>query len=132
MLVFLSLTLSLAFMSKEIRELYEFGDFRIDVLRRLLLLRDEAVPLTSKAFETLLVLVRNCDRVLTKDELMGALWPDSFVEEVNLAQNISALRKALGESPGENRFIATIPGKGYRFVCAVRDASEAEARGIDY
>jgi TolB-like protein/DNA-binding winged helix-turn-helix (wHTH) protein/Tfp pilus assembly protein PilF len=107
-------------MSRESRELYEFGDFRLDASRRLLIRGDQPVPLTSKAFETLLVLVRNRDRVLSKEELMNSVWPDSFVEEVNLAQNISALRKALGETPGENRFIATIPGKGYRFVCEVR------------
>ena len=83
---------------------------------------------TSKALETLLVLVRNRDRVLTKDELMKALWPDSFVEEVNLAQNVSAVRKALGEAAGENRYIATIPGRGYRFVGQVRDESEVERR----
>ncbi|HEY6765912.1 MAG TPA: winged helix-turn-helix domain-containing protein [Candidatus Sulfotelmatobacter sp.] len=83
------------------------------------------MPLTSKAFETLLVLVRNRDRVLMKEELMKTLWPDSFVEEVNLAQNVSALRKALGESPGENLYIATIPGKGYRFVAEARELGRA-------
>lgn len=111
-------------MSNEIRELYDFGDFRLDAARRILSRADQTVPLTSKAFETLLVLVRNRDRVLTKDELMKALWPDSFVEEVNLAQNVSALRKSLGETPGENRFIATIPGRGYRFVGEVSPGAE--------
>lgn len=111
-------------MPKEINELYEFGDFMLDTGRRLLLREGKAVPLTSKAFETLLALVRNRDRVLSKEEMMGILWPDSFVEEVNLAQNISALRKTLGESPGENKFIATIPGRGYRFVCEVRMPDE--------
>jgi DNA-binding winged helix-turn-helix (wHTH) protein/TolB-like protein/Tfp pilus assembly protein PilF len=114
-------------MSKQMKELYDFDDFLLDAGRRIVTRGDQAVPLTSKAFETLLVLVRNRDRVLPKEELMNAVWPDSFVEEVNLAQNISAVRKALGESPGENRFIATIPGKGYQFVCAVRER-EAEAR----
>jgi DNA-binding winged helix-turn-helix (wHTH) protein/TolB-like protein/Flp pilus assembly protein TadD len=112
-------------MSKEIKELYEFGEFRLDASRRLLSRGEQTLPLASKAFETLLILVQNRDRVLMKDELMSALWPDSFVEEVNLAQNISALRKALGESPGENRFIATVPGKGYKFVCDVRTGEEA-------
>jgi DNA-binding winged helix-turn-helix (wHTH) protein/TolB-like protein/Tfp pilus assembly protein PilF len=107
-------------MSKEIREFYHFDEFHLDPARRLVLRGDQPVPVTSKVFETLLVLVRNRDRVLPKEELMNAVWPDSFVEEVNLAQNISALRKALGEAPGENKFIATIPGKGYRFVCEVR------------
>src|ERR1700728_1794288 len=109
-------------MYMEIRELYEFGEFRLDAARRVLTRLDEPLRLNSKAFETLLVLVRNRSRVVSKDELMQVLWPDTFVEEVNLAQNISALRKALGESPGENRFIATLPGKGYQFVCEVRAA----------
>src|SRR5271165_3278842 len=107
-------------MSKETKELYEFGPFRLDATRRLVSRDEQVVPLTSKAFDTLLVLVRNRERVLPKEELMKTLWPDSFVEEVNLAQNVSALRKALGESPGENRFIATVPGRGYRFVGEVR------------
>ena len=113
-------------MANETRELYEFSDFRLDALRRTLERDGLAVPLTSKALETLLVLVRNRDRVLTKDELMKALWPDSFVEEVNLAQNVSAVRKALGEAAGENRYIATVPGRGYRFVGQVRDEEDAE------
>jgi DNA-binding winged helix-turn-helix (wHTH) protein/TolB-like protein/Tfp pilus assembly protein PilF len=112
-------------MSLQTRELYEFGDFRLDAARRLVTRYNEPVRLTSKAFETLLVLTRNRHRVVSKDELMEILWPDTFVEEVNLAQNISALRKALGETPGENRFIATIPGKGYQFVCEVREIGVA-------
>jgi len=81
------------------------------------------VVLTSKVFDTLLALVANHDRVLLKDELMKLVWPDSFVEEVNLAQNVSALRKLLGETPGQNRYIATIPRKGYRFVGEVREGA---------
>ena len=107
-------------MSKEIKELYEFGPFQMDAARRLVHRGEQVLPLTSKAFDTLLTLVRNRDRVLVKDELMKTLWPDSFVEEVNLAQSVSTLRKILGESPGENLYIATIPGKGYRFVGEVR------------
>ena len=83
-------------MANEARELYVFGAFQLDAVRRTLQRDGQAIPLTSKALETLLVLVRSRDRVLTKDELMKALWPDSFVEEVNLAQNVSAVRKALG------------------------------------
>jgi DNA-binding winged helix-turn-helix (wHTH) protein/TolB-like protein/Tfp pilus assembly protein PilF len=108
-------------MPDDSKGLFVFGDFRLDPVRRILERGGQAVPLTSKALETLLVLVRNRDRVLSKDELMRSLWPDSFVEEVNLAQNVSAVRKALGETPGENRYIATIPGRGYRFVGEVRD-----------
>ena len=108
-------------MTAETKELYEFGPFRLDPSRRVVSREGKTLQLTSKSFETLLLLVRNRDRVLLKDELMKALWPDTFVEEVNLAQNISALRKALGESPGENLYIATIPGKGYRFVGDVQE-----------
>jgi len=103
-----------------INGLYEFGPFRVDASRRVVTRGEQPVPLTSKAFDTLLALVKNRDRVLEKQELMQTLWPDSFVEEVNLAQNVSALRKVLGESPGENLYIATIPGKGYRFVAEVK------------
>ena len=111
------------------KELFEFGPFRLEAARRRLLRGQDVLPITSKAFETLLVLVRNHDRVLTKDELMQAVWPDSFVEEVNLAQNISALRKMLGEAPGDNRYIATIPGRGLP-LCR-RCATPAGGRGRD-
>jgi DNA-binding winged helix-turn-helix (wHTH) protein/TolB-like protein/Flp pilus assembly protein TadD len=110
-------------MSLETSQLYEFGPFRADGLRRLLLRDGQPVPLTSKAFDTLVVLIQNRDRVLAKDDLLKAIWPDSFVEEANLAQNVSALRKALGESPGEHRYIATVPGRGYRFVADVKSVS---------
>jgi DNA-binding winged helix-turn-helix (wHTH) protein/TolB-like protein len=99
----------------------EFGDFRIDEKRRLLFRRDEVVPLTSKVFDTLLILVENRGRVLEKDELMSLLWPSSHVEEGNLAVNVSHLRKALDETKNERRFIVTIPGRGYRFVGEVRE-----------
>ena len=112
-------------MSKEIKELYEFGPFQMDASRRLVHRGEQVLPLTSKAFDTLLTLVRNRDRVLVKDELMKTLWPDSFVEEVNLAQSVSTLRKILGERPGENLYIATIPGQGYRFVGEVRELGGA-------
>jgi DNA-binding winged helix-turn-helix (wHTH) protein/TolB-like protein/Tfp pilus assembly protein PilF len=112
-------------MSIETSKLYEFEDFRLDAARRLVTRLDQPLRLNSKAFETLLTLVRNRSRIVSKDELMQVLWPNTFVEEVNLAQNISAVRKALGETPGENRYIATIPGKGYQFVCAVREAANA-------
>jgi len=107
------------------RELYEFGEFRLDAVRRVVYRATEPVRLNSKAFETLLVLVRDRHRIVSKDELMQILWPNTFVEEVKLAQNISALRRALGETPGENRYIATIPGKGYQFVCEVREPQPA-------
>lgn len=103
---------------------YEFGSFRIDSTKCLLLRDDQVVPLKPKAFETLLLLVQNSDRVMEKDELMKALWPNSFVEEANLTQHISLLRKALGESPSEHRYIVTAPGRGYRFVAYVTELSD--------
>jgi len=112
------------------KDLFEFGPFRLEAGRRRLLRGEDVLPITSKAFETLLALVRNHDRVLTKDELMQAVWPDTIVEEVNLAQNISALRKLLGEAPGDNRYIATIPGRGYRFVGDVQLAPADDAEII--
>ena len=98
---------------------YEFGEFRIEAGKRLLLRDGAPVALTPKAFDTLLHLVQNRQRIVEKDELMQAIWPDTTVEENNLNQNISTLRRVLGESRGENRYIATIPGKGYRFIADV-------------
>lgn len=100
--------------------IYEFGDFRLDAAKRLLLRGSEPVQLTPKVFDTLLYLVEHGGTVLTKDELMAAVWPDTVVEENNLGQNISRLRVVLGESRGENRYIATVPGCGYRFVADVK------------
>ena len=103
-------------MSKETKRSYEFGPFRIDTVNRLLLRDGEPVPLKAKAVETLLVLVESNGQVLEKDDLMKALWPDSFVEEANLTQNIYMLRKALGV----NSYIETVPRRGYRFTAQVR------------
>jgi DNA-binding winged helix-turn-helix (wHTH) protein/TolB-like protein/Flp pilus assembly protein TadD len=114
-------------MPVETKQIYIFGPYRLDATRRTLSRGEEPLALTSKAFDTLLALIANRERVLLKDELMKLVWPDSFVEEVNLAQNVSALRKIFGESPGENRYIATIPGKGYRFVGAVQESPAAPA-----
>ncbi|HMD06859.1 MAG TPA: winged helix-turn-helix domain-containing protein [Candidatus Acidoferrum sp.] len=99
--------------------IFEFGDFRVEAHTRRLLHKGDAVPLTPKVFDTLLYLVENRGKVVEKDDLMRAVWPDTVVEENNLNQNISTLRRVLGESRGENRFIATIPGKGYRFIAPV-------------
>jgi DNA-binding winged helix-turn-helix (wHTH) protein/tetratricopeptide (TPR) repeat protein len=113
-------------MSNQEKELYEFGPFRLDPCKRLLLRDNEPVPLRLKAFETLLVLVRNSREVVLKDDLMKAVWPDSFVEESNLTQNVFSLRKILGETPEGNPYIVTIPGRGYRFVEAVHLIGDAE------
>jgi len=103
------------------KEIYRFDRFVLDPVERILLCDGTPVSLTPKAFDTLVCLVRNQGRMVTKDELLRQIWPDTFVEEINLAVNISTIRKALGESPQECRFIATVPGHGYRFVAEVRN-----------
>jgi DNA-binding winged helix-turn-helix (wHTH) protein len=95
---------------------YEFGRFRLKVAERVLLREGELVPLTPKVFDILVTLVEHGGQVVAKDDLMKRVWPNTFVEEGNLTQNISLLRKALGESPGGVQFIETVPRRGYRFV----------------
>lgn len=107
-------------MNEPLKEIYEFEGFRLDVRRRLLTRAGSGVPLTPKAFDTLLALLRGGGRLMTKTELLSEVWPDTFVEEGNLAQNIFLLRRALGEGKGEHRFIVTVPGAGYLFVPRVR------------
>jgi len=91
-------------------------------------LRDgKAVPLTPKVYEVLQLLVQNSGHMLGKDELLKAVWPDSFVEEGNLTRNISTLRAALGENSNDHRYIETIPKRGYRFIAAVRECQDESA-----
>lgn len=101
--------------------LYAFGDFRLDPQNRTLRLGEEPVALTPKAFEVLLLLIQRSGQVVSKTELMRAVWPDSFVEESNLTQTVFTLRKALGETR-EQRYILTVQGRGYRFVAEVTEA----------
>ena len=91
-------------------ELYEFGPFRVDPARETLLKAGVAVALTPKTFQILLVLVRHGQEIVTKDNLMKTVWPDTFVEEANLSRNIFMLRKALGETAQDHRYIVTVPG----------------------
>src|SRR5262245_36701946 len=107
-------------MSQQEKHFYEFGEFRIDVTKRRLLRHGEIVPLTPKAFDVLLALAEQSGRMMEKDELMQKVWPDTAVEENNLTQNIYTLRKIFGESRHESRYIATVPGLGYRFVAEVK------------
>ncbi|HEU4386425.1 MAG TPA: winged helix-turn-helix domain-containing protein, partial [Blastocatellia bacterium] len=102
---------------------YEFGPFLVDAVKCVLTREGEAVPLSLKAFETLLVLIQHRGQVLEKDEILSLVWPDTVVEENNLARNISALRKALDEHPNEHQYILTVPGRGYRFVADVREVA---------
>ncbi len=113
-------------MSKDGKYFYEFGPFRVDTEERLLLRGEEPVPLPPKAFDTLLILVNQSDRVVLKDDLMKTLWPDSFVEEANLSQNIFVLRKALGETAQDASYIKTISGRGYRFAAQVKKVAGSE------
>lgn len=98
---------------------YRFGEFELNSTERVLLRNGERVSLTPRALDLLLVLVEGKGRLLTKDKLMNTVWADAIVEEGNLNRTISALRKALGEAKGENRFIETVPKAGYRFVALV-------------
>ena len=111
-------------MSNVNRELYEFGTFRLDVAERLLSREGERVPLSEKAFDTLCVLVRRGNHLVSKDELLNKVWPDAIVEDNNLDKNISLLRQVLGERTGQGKFIETVRGHGFRFVPEVRQIEE--------
>ena len=108
-------------MSNQINHIYEFGDFRLETAEQLLLRRGEPIPLTPKAFDTLLVLVQSSGHLVEKDELMKRVWADAFVEEANLARNVWALRKTLEDDHGEHRYIETVSKRGYRFIAPVRE-----------
>jgi DNA-binding winged helix-turn-helix (wHTH) protein len=113
-------------MSQRPKDFYEFGPYRIDPEERRLLRDQEPIPLPPKAFETLLILVRHSEQVVLKDDLMKTLWPDTFVEEANLTQNVFVLRKALGESAQDPRYIVTVPGRGYRFASKVATSTPGD------
>src|ERR1700747_3132695 len=104
--------------------LYCFGQFVLDPGTRTLSRAGSPVSLTPRAFDVLLVLAQNPNRLVTKEELLQAVWGDTFVEEGNLAQYISHLRKALGDNPEDTRLIVTIARKGYQFTA---DVTVAEA-----
>src|SRR5215217_5012782 len=105
---------------------FDFGSFRLDVKDCLLLQTGQAIALTPKAFDTLLMLVRNSGHIVDKDELLKSVWPETYVEEATLAQNVFTLRKALGGTEGE-QYIQTIPRRGYRFVATVTEVMEERA-----
>src|SRR5258708_6663640 len=100
---------------------FSFGDFELDAGRRLLLSEGEPVALNYRAFELLHALVSRAGEILSKDELLAMVWEGQFVEEGNLTVHISALRKALGETKNENKYIVTVPGRGYSFVAELND-----------
>src|SRR5215203_5788594 len=114
--------------ASSLSEIYEFSEFRVDALKRILTKRSKVAPLAPKAFETLLYLVRHPGELIEKEEMMRAIWADTFVEENNLNQSISAVRRTLGERHDEHRFIVTVPGRGYKFVAEVRRIEAVEIR----
>jgi TolB-like protein/DNA-binding winged helix-turn-helix (wHTH) protein/thioredoxin-like negative regulator of GroEL len=118
-------------MSSLTSNLYEFDEFRLDAQSRVLRRAGTAVPLTPKAFDVLLLLIQSAGKIVTKEELLKAVWPDSFVEESNLTQTIFMVRKALDET-SDRRYILTVQGQGYRFLVPVTEAEkngpEIEAR----
>jgi len=101
-------------------QIFEFDRFRVDLRARTLVCDAQPVAITSKVFDTLAILLQNHGRVVDKDDFMRALWPDTIVEESNLHHYVSTVRKVLAEKPGEHRFIATVPGRGYSFVASVQ------------
>jgi len=115
-------------MQTPLANIYEFGAFQLDPVKRLLRRLDGTpAPLTPRVFDTLLYMVEHHDSVLDKERIMEAVWPDSIVEENNLAQAISKLRQVFGETPGSHSYIVTVPGRGYRFVAEVNKRTESAA-----
>jgi eukaryotic-like serine/threonine-protein kinase len=110
---------------QNIKKRYEFAPFLVDTDKEMLFRDGDPIALTPKTFQLLLALLRRPNELVTKDELMKAIWPDTFVEETNLTRNIFSLRKALGETE-HSRYIVTVPGQGYRFARDVRVLSEPE------
>jgi DNA-binding winged helix-turn-helix (wHTH) protein/Tol biopolymer transport system component len=109
------------------RRFLAFGPFRLDPANRLLFRDGHSVPITAKAFDLLLYFIENNGRLLTKDDVLEAVWSDSFVEEGNLARHVSMVRKALGEDPKDHAYIVTVPGRGYRFVASVSMVGNGDA-----
>jgi DNA-binding winged helix-turn-helix (wHTH) protein len=107
-------------MDQQTQPVYEFLGFQLDVGQRVLIRDGNLIALTPKAFDVLLFLIQNRGRVVEKDELMKAIWPESFVEEGNLSQNIFILRKILDDQQNGGSVIHTIPGRGYKFVASVK------------
>src|SRR5262249_53119021 len=110
-------------MSHPPSKIFEFGPYRLDTSERVLLRDGQPVPLTLKAFDLLLLLVENNGHIVEKDELMNRVWAGSFVEEGNLKVTVSMVRKALDDSHNGNRYVETVPRRGYRFVAEVKEVA---------
>ena len=106
---------------------YQFGPFTLDMRDKFLLRDGKVIPLTPKVFEVLAVLVQSHGHVVGKDQIMKSVWPDSFVEESNLTQNISVLRRALGDGNEDGQLIETVPRRGYRFTAPVRELTPSRS-----
>ena len=111
-------------MSDPANKIFEFGPYRLDTSERVLLREGQAVPLTLKAFDVLLMLVENNGHIVEKDELMNRVWAGSFVEEGNLKVTVSMVRKALEDNQNGHRYVETVPRRGYRFVAEVKNITE--------
>ena len=108
------------------KQVFEFSGFRLDANQRLLFdAEGEPLALTSRAFDTLLFMIEHPGELLDRETMMRSIWPGTIVEENNLSQCIVALRRTLGESPEDHKFIVTVPGRGYRFVAPVRALDES-------
>jgi DNA-binding winged helix-turn-helix (wHTH) protein/tetratricopeptide (TPR) repeat protein/TolB-like protein len=110
--------------------IFRFGEFQVDALARTLRREEEIVTLGGRAFDVLLYLVQNPGKVLTRDELLKNVWSDTFVDENSLAQSISVLRRAIDEKPGQNSYIATLPGRGYQFVSPVQIVAQQKETSV--
>jgi DNA-binding winged helix-turn-helix (wHTH) protein/lipoprotein NlpI len=112
------------------KRIYKFSSFRLDVAERQLFGGEDLIPLTPKAFDVLVYLIDNAGHLVAKDELMNAVWPDSFVDEVNLPRTIHTLRRVLGQDNNGKRFIETVPTKGYRFVAQVEPELDEQSASL--
>src|SRR6202050_4817415 len=107
-------------MSVKTEGVFQFGEgFQVDARRRTLRRENQVVTLNRRAFDLLLYLVQNPGKILTRDELLKNVWPDTFVDESSLVQSIYVLRRALSEKPGDNSYVVTLPGRGYQFISPV-------------
>jgi pimeloyl-ACP methyl ester carboxylesterase/DNA-binding winged helix-turn-helix (wHTH) protein len=113
------------------KRVYEFGPYRLDLAARLLFRDKERVSIPPKAFDILVALIENRGRMIGKEELMQIVWPDTFVEQANLAVTISLVRKVLGERPDGGQYIETMPRRGYRFAAVVRESSD-DASAVEF
>jgi DNA-binding winged helix-turn-helix (wHTH) protein len=114
-------------MNNQAMHFYAFGPFRLDSRERVLLRDGQPVSLAPKTVETLLLLVRNAGHLVEKDEVMRRVWPDTFVEEANVAKNVFFLRRLLGRTDDGREYIETVPKRGYRFVAEVKELHEEPA-----